>query len=300
MTVVGESRRHADQGQGLIDGAVEDGLPLREARWILQHVDTASPVGEDRPSAFHRLVARRQAGEPLQYVLGSWPFRSLELLVDRRVLIPRPETERVVEVALHELTSVLEATRGPGRVPTAVDLGTGSGAIALSLAVEAGPRWPGLEVWATDRSDAALAVAALNLEAASVRLARVGATVRLARGHWWAALPEDCRGQLDLVVSNPPYVAEDELADLDAGVRQWEPESALVARAGFAGVGGMADIEVVVAGAADWLRPGGALVVEIAPHQAGAATAASRKAGFRQIRTEPDLTGRTRMLVAGR
>ncbi len=113
------------------------------------------------------LADRRAAGEPLQYVLGRWPFRRLELVVDRRVLIPRPETEQVVEVALAELASLAADRRpsrrgqpGAARARCAVDLGTGSGAIALSLAVEGGALAPGLVVWATDVSRDALAVAA--------------------------------------------------------------------------------------------------------------------------------------------
>jgi len=303
VTVAVDGGRRAtvdDLGPALLAWAVGAGLPPREARWILEEVDGPAVASGGRESAFRRLAERRLAGEPLQYVLGTWPFRSIELQVDRRVLIPRPETERVVEVALAELHAVLGGPGGPGRAPLVADLGTGSGAIALSLAVEAGPSWPGLEVWATDRSAPSLEVAATNLAGLSERIDGSGASVRLAQGWWFSALPPGRCGEFDLVVSNPPYVAGHELAGLDAGVREWEPESALVAADGTGGAGGMADVEAVVAGAARWLRPGGALVVEIAPHQADAATGAAHRAGLVAARTEPDLAGRTRMLVARR
>jgi release factor glutamine methyltransferase len=234
------------------------------------------------------------SGEPLQYVLGRWPFRALELTVDPRVLIPRPETEQVVEVALAELSR----TVGPS--PVAVDLGTGSGAIALALATEGGRDFPGLEVWATDVSADALAVAAENVALLASGEAGAASRVRLAEGRWFAALPPTVKGQVDLIVANPPYVSEAEYAELDPGVRDWEPRQALVAPTGANGVGGMADIETVVSEAPRWLRPGGALVVEIAPGQAYASIDAARRAGFRQVTTERDLAGRLRMLVARR
>jgi release factor glutamine methyltransferase len=242
------------------------------------------------------LVARRVSGEPLQYVLGRWSFRSLELTVDDRVLIPRPETEQVVEVALAELRRIAGESVVGHRV--CVDLGTGSGAIALALATEA-PRWlPDLEVWATDWSADALAVAAENLALLAPGDPGVASRVRLARGRWFAALPDDLKGRVDLIVANPPYVSESEYAELDPGVREWEPREALVAPLGAGGVGGMADIETIVGDAPRWLRPGGALVVEIAPAQAYASIDAARRAGFAPVTTERDLAGRLRMLVA--
>jgi release factor glutamine methyltransferase len=288
-------------GARLVGDIAERVGSAREARWIVEHTG-----GDVRWSI--DLADRRAAGEPLQYVLGRWPFRTLELAVDRRVLIPRPETEHVVEVALAELAELVDGgtgdDRGPARTgrgpgPVAVDLGTGSGAIALSLAVEGGARAPGLVVWATDVSADALSVAAGNL----AKLARVqpGAAdrVRLSEGRWFDALPPELGGSLDLVVSNPPYVAEADFPGLDPTVRRWEPRGALVA-AGSHGVGGLADIEAVVDGAARWLRPGGILVVEIDPAQADATLASAGKAGFTDRRTEPDLSGRVRMVVARR
>ena len=304
MAAVDGARAGVDGGERSrrLARASAQGLPDREARWILEEVEAdPGPISAgDRSTRFDRLVGRRASGEPLQYVLGRWPFRSVELAVDPRVLIPRPETEQVVEVALAELAAGPSDPVPGGTGPVCVDLGTGSGAIALSLAVEAGPRRPGLEVWATDASADALVVASANLTAAAPAVAAVGARVHLTSGSWFAALPGTLAGRVDLMVANPPYVAEDELAGLDPGVRDWEPGSALVAADGATGVGGMADVEAIVAGAPGWLRPGGALVVEIAPHQADAAVDAARRAGFGTVRTEPDLAGRVRMLVARR
>lgn len=291
-----------------------------EARWIVEHALAASgwpihgPVPVSRldapvpPSASlltETLVARRRAGEPLQYVLGTWSFRTLELAVDPRVLIPRPETEQVVEVALTELQRVMArraAAGSPHRPPRAVDLGTGSGAIALSLAVEGGARHAGLEVWATDSSPGALEVARANLEALRASapegdrspLARVG----WGQGRWFAALPIDLVGSIDLVVSNPPYVSAAEYSDLDPVVRDWEPKGALVAGPGRDGSGGLADVETIIACAPRWLSGDGALVIELAPQQADAATAMARRGGFVDVRVEPDLAGRPRVLVA--
>ncbi len=291
-----------DERTRLVSRASGAGVAAREIRWILEDV-AADPRRASSPAAraerFDRLVGRRASGEPLQYVLGRWPFRSVELAVDPRVLIPRPETEHVVTVALAELAAS-RGDRSDGAV--CVDLGTGSGAIALSLAVEVGggPDRPGAEVWATDRSAAALEAASANLAALSPQVAATGARVHLVAGPWFDALPEALAGRVDLVVSNPPYVAEGELAGLDPGVREWEPVSALVAPDGASGVGGMADIEAIVGASPRWLRPGGVLVVEIAPHQAGAAADAARRAGLTAARIEPDLAGRSRMLVARR
>jgi release factor glutamine methyltransferase len=227
------------------------------------------------------MIERRAVGEPLQYVLGRWGFRGLELLVDRRVLIPRPETEAVADVALREIRG-LGPRLGPRR-PVVVDLGTGSGAIALAVAVEV----PGARVWATDVSADALAVARANLAGLG---SRVATRVQLRQGSWFGALPDGLRGSVDLIVSNPPYVAEDE--DLPLEVALWEPEAAL--RAGPTGLEALVEI---VAEAPRWLRRPGRLVVEIAPHQAAAAEAMADQAGFDDVRVRPDLTGRLRVLA---
>ena len=264
---------------------------LREAGWIVDH------GGADQALA---LADRRAAGEPLQYVLGRWPFRSLDLRVDDRVLIPRPETEQVVEVALAALaqSAVARGAQRPLR-PVAADLGTGTGAIALSLAREGGALEPDLEVWATDVSAEVLEVTRRNLDDLATRDPGAAARVRLARGSWFEALPDRLAGHLDLVVSNPPYVAEEEYAGLDPTVRDWEPRLALVAERGTGGIGGLAAIEAIVEHAPRWLRRSGALVVEIAPSQATASIDVARRSGFGRVTTARDLAGRVRMLVAG-
>jgi len=221
------------------------------------------------------MIERRAAGEPLQYVLGSWGFRRLDLFVDARVLIPRPETEQVVEVALRELAAL------PG-ARTVVDLGTGSGAIALSLAVEV----PSVEVWATDVSEAALEVARANLSGLAGRAAT---RVRVTAGAWFDALPPALAGQVDLIVSNPPYVGAAET--LPPEVADWEPATALVA-----GPTGLEAVEQILAGAGRWLRRPGTLVLEIAPHQAGPAVALAARLGY-ETDVRPDLAGRDRALV---
>ncbi len=274
---------------------------VNEARWMLDEVlgrpgpsgGRGVAVDEAHRERLRQLVARRTAGEPLQYVLGRWAFRYLELEVDPRVLIPRPETEQIVELALAELAQLAPVAGGP-RV---VDLGTGSGAIALSLASEAGRRYGGLEVWAVDADPAALAVARSNLERVAAIDPAAAGRVHLAEGSWWDALPERLRGRIDLVVSNPPYVAVEEWPDLPADVRR-EPRGALVSAAASDGTPGLADVEAVLTGAVAWLRRPGAAVVELAPHQASASVEMARALGFVDASVLPDLTGRPRGLVA--
>ncbi len=272
----------------------------REATWIVEHAESHTGDPDAAAALARTLAARRAKGEPLQYVLGTWQFRNLELGVDRRVLIPRPETEQVVEVALGALDRIA-ADRGEAADPLiCVDLGTGSGAIALSLAVE-GPRTgQPVEVWATDASTDALEVARANLRALASTDGAAAGRVTVVEGSWFEALPTELSRRVDLIVSNPPYVTEEEYDSLDPGVRDWEPVRALVAGRGRGGVAGMSDIEQVVAGASRWLRPSGALVVELAPSQAYASIDAARRAGFSQVGTARDLVGRVRMLVAVR
>lgn len=262
----------------------------REARWISEEA-SGEPFGRARgpvpPKAethLREMVRRRSEGEPLQYVLGSWPFRRLELMVDRRVLIPRPETEQVVEVALAEL----DRLRPQGRRATVVDLGTGSGAIALSFARER----TDVEVWAVDASPGAVAVAQANLAG----LGGFAATrVRVRQGDWWAALPDELRGRVDLAVSNPPYISTAEMAALDATVKDWEPHEALEA-----GPEGTEALQRILEGSSGWLADRATVVIELAPHQAEAAVCTACRAGFPSAEVRPDLTGRPRALVARR
>ena len=284
----------------LADGV--SGSPAADATWILVEVSGYTrgelAVFEDETAPARavarvdQLVARRRAGEPLQYVLGNWSFRGLELLVDPRVLIPRPETEVVVETAIAELVKLGARTgkRDPwsGSITqfTVADLGTGSGAIALALASEL----PDALVWATDVSDDALAVARANLAAIA---SSASTRVRVAAGRWFDALPGELRGQLRAVVSNPPYVAESEVADLPPEVADHEPRGALVS-----GPTGLEDVEYLLHEAPAWLEPGGVFVCELAPHQAASAADLARAVGYASVDVIADLAARDRVLVA--
>lgn len=276
--------------------------PSVDARWILEEVadrgdapgvvTSTDPAPPQAARRVQELVRRRARGEPLQYVVGSWAFRDLTLLVDPRVLIPRPETEQTAEVALREATRVglrvgrRDAWDGTATTAKVADLGTGSGAIALTLAAAL----PDAEVWATDCSPNALAVARANLAG----MGHAATRIRLAEGDWFDALPGDLHTSFELIVSNPPYLAERELADLPPEVAHYEPVGALVS-----GPSGLEAIERLVAGSTEYLTPGrGTLVLEIAPHQAVAARALAEGAGFADVLVEHDLAGRERVLVA--
>ncbi len=265
---------------------------------VLGHPDQAAgALDEDAVAAARRMAARRATGEPLQYVFGHWPFRRLDLRVDPRVLIPRPETEQVVDVALREARRLGAASGDPaGAGLVVVDAGTGSGAIALALATELAPGTV-RAVWAIDSSADALDVAAGNLAAVRARVGDGVAPFELAEGSWLEPLPAWLRGAVDLVVSNPPYVSDDEWSDLETEVRS-EPRGALVAAAASDGTPGLADVEAVLMQSLDWLARPGAAVVELAPHQAEPAAALARRLGFDDLRVEPDLARRPRALVA--
>jgi release factor glutamine methyltransferase len=263
-----------------------------EARFILDEVlgaPLASPVqlmGEREIAVARGMAARRKAGEPLQYIIGHWPFRTLDLRVDPRVLIPRPETEQVVDVAMAEI-AYLGAAR-----PVIVDAGTGSGAIALSLATEMSDG----VVWALDASTDALAVARVNLETVRQQHEDSMLPVTLLESNWLAALPGSLRGAVNVVVANPPYVSGSEWDGLAEDVRR-EPFGALVASAGSDGTPGLSAVEEAMSQARTWLSKPGAVVVELAPDQAEPATRMARSLGYVDVRVDPDLAGRPRALV---
>ena len=256
----------------------ESASGLTGAEWVLGQ---GQPAGARAVARLDAMVERRVAGEPVQYVLGSWAFRHLDLMVDRRVLIPRPETEQVAGVAIE-----LAAACTPPR--TVVDLGTGSGAIALSVAHELPPG--SVTVWATDVSADALDVARANLAG----IGRSGACARLALGSWFEALPDDLMGAVDVIVSNPPYVPDGDDA-LDASVLAWEPTGAL-----FGGPDGLDAVREIVAGAPEWLRPGGWLVLEIGAGQGGSVVDMLAVAGLVDIDVRADHAGHDRVAVARR
>jgi release factor glutamine methyltransferase len=218
---------------------------------------------------YHALVARRARREPVAYILGESGFRRLTLSVDRRALIPRPETEIVVERCL-ALVRGIEA-------PRLLDVGTGTGAIALALADEL----PSARVTAIDVSADALALARENV-------ARTGLDVELLEHDLRAGLPT---GPWDLVVSNPPYVEPEELETLMPDVRDFEPHVALVGRGAT---------EAVARAALDALVPGGWLVLEVGDGQAAAIAALLDDLGYADVATTPDLNRRDRVLEGRR
>lgn len=211
------------------------------------------------------LVGRREQREPLAYVLGEWGFRRLTLNVDSRVLVPRPETEVVVDRCLAVLAGI--------SAPCVLDVGTGSGAIALAIADE----HPGVRVTGIDASAEALAVARENA-------ARSSLTVELVECDLFAGLPP---GPWDLVVSNPPYVRPGEIESLASEVRDWEPRAALV---------GEDATEAVARGALGVLRSGGALVLEVADGAAGRVAGLLAELGYTDVITTKDLSGRERVV----
>jgi len=245
-------------------------LRRAEEAWLEEAVARrAAASGSSAAVLRRRMLARLSRGEPLQYVLGSWSFRGHELRVDRRALIPRFETEQLVEL-------VLEVVRPGMRV---VDVGTGSGAIAISLALEA----PGVSVIATDLDPRALALARENVRA-------LGAAVELRRGSWLAPLGAE---RVDVVVSNPPYVSRAEWERLASTVRDWEPFMALVA--GPSGVEGPLS---VLEEAPAYLSSSGWVLLEIGEDQVPEVREAARRRGYARVTVCRDLAGRERFVMA--
>ncbi len=239
----------------------------------LRRIGAAEPDAVER---FRAAIQRRAGGEPMPYVVSRAGFRTLSLAVDRRVLIPRPETEGLVE-------HVLAWARGTGRCRAVADIGTGSGCIALSLAVEG----PFERVVATDTSEDALAVARENLA-----LIAPGVPIELRRG----ALLEPLAGErFDAIVSNPPYVSASEFAALEDSVRLFEPRSALVSDGD-----GMGHTEALLAGAGAYLATGGLLALEVDAARAERTRQVAFDLRWSRVRIEHDLFGRPRYLLANR
>ncbi|WP_313461608.1 peptide chain release factor N(5)-glutamine methyltransferase [Stenotrophomonas sp.] len=238
----------------------------RERSWLFAHAtDAVEPATE---AAFAQLLQRRIQGEPVAYLLGRRGFWTLDLAVSPATLIPRPETERLVELALERL---------PADRPLQVaDLGTGSGAIALALASER----PLAQVLATDMSTDALAVAAENARRHEL------ANVRFRQGSWHAALGQE---RFALIATNPPYIAADD-PHLAQGDLRFEPATALAS-----GADGLDDIRVIVAGAPAHLLAGGWLLIEHGWDQGPAIRALLELAGFVEVSTAVDLEHRDRV-----
>jgi release factor glutamine methyltransferase len=250
----------------------------REARWLLEAVTGERTAelyarSEELPGPVVKraveLTRRRASGEPLQYVTGVAGFRRLELAVGPGVLIPRPETEIVAERAMHRLPP-----RG-----TIVDVGTGSGAIALSVADER----PDARVYATEISESALGWARRN--GSNLQL-----SIELVRGDLFNGLPHELAGEVDVVVSNPPYVALRDADALPTEVVDHEPAEAL-----FAGEEGLQVIADIAMEAREWLRPGGWLILEMGFDQSEKVLRLLTDRAYTEVAAHPDLTGHLRV-----
>ncbi|MGC2167613.1 MAG: peptide chain release factor N(5)-glutamine methyltransferase [Acidimicrobiales bacterium] len=273
-----------DVNARFVDELVESGIERREARWL---VEEFVPLGDESAhEALLRAAARRRNGEPLQYILGHWPFRSLDLDVDVRALIPRPETEELVGVALSELAA------GSSLAPLIVDLGAGTGAIGLSLLGELMSRGVLASLIAVDESSEALALARQNARKHHL------SAVSFVHSSWFGSLDPSLKGRVDLVVANPPYVDAAEFSTLDPVLR-YEPRGALVADS-VGGVRGFADLEVIICESYQWLAPTGVLVCEHGDTQRDAVLNAARAAGYLEMNDLDDMAGLPRVLVARR
>lgn len=247
--------------------------PRVDAEWLLAHAlgvtrselyADGDETAAEKERVFRELVARRARREPLAYVLGEWGFRRLTLTVDPRALIPRPETEALVERCLELVAGLAE--------PRVLDVGVGSGAIALAIKDE----HEGARVVATESSADALAVAQANVE-------RTGLDVDLVEGELFAGLD----GPFDLVVSNPPYVAPEEMDGLAPEVAQHEPRAALIDSGQTAAIAEQA---------LSRLAPGGALALEVADGKAQEVAELLRRLGYEDVTIGEDLGGRERVV----
>jgi release factor glutamine methyltransferase len=270
----GDIRALLDELKARLDAAGCE-TPDVDAELILAHVlgTTRSGVRADGRRALSgpelarvtELLGRRERREPLAYVLGEWGFRRLTLTVDRRALVPRPETEMVVERCLALIANLDQ--------PRILDVGTGSGAIALALTDE----HPGAAVTGIDSSSNALALARENAT-------RLDLDVELVEHDLFAGLPD---GPWDLVVSNPPYVRPAEIETLAPEIREWEPRAALV---------GDGATEAIATSAREVLDAGGALVLETAEGDAARVAELLHTLGYRDVVAMPDLAGRDRVV----
>jgi release factor glutamine methyltransferase len=250
-----------------VDAEVLLAYALSKSRsWLIAHADDV--LSAEHASAYTVLVEQREAGEPVAYITGRRGFWSLDLEVTPATLIPRPETELLVELALERLP-VDAASR-------VVDLGTGTGAIALSIARER----PRAQVIATDASVEALAVAQRNAERHAIK------NVSFAHGDWFAPL---CEQRFNVIVSNPPYI-ESHDPHLNQGDLRFEPMSALAS-----GSDGLDDIRRIIDGAGRHLVPGGWLLFEHGWNQGDAVRMLLRNASFMKVSTTRDLEQRDRV-----
>ncbi len=257
-------------------------LPVLEARVLLGHVlgwrRTELITRADEPldatliARYRALEARRLAGEPVAQLVGAREFFGLEFDVTPHVLIPRPETELLVETALEALEGLKQ--------PRVLDLGTGTGAIAVAIASAR----PDVQVWAVDRSPEALIVATRNA-GKLLDAARPGGVPMFFEGDWYGALDASQAPRFDVIVSNPPYIASGD-PHLSQGDLRFEPRGALTDEAD-----GLSAIRTIVSGAPAWLAPGGVLWMEHGYDQARAVRALLEAGGFGEVRSACDLAG---------
>lgn len=265
-------QKHGIEGPRLnAELLVGHALGLKRMQLYLQF---ERPLAEAELAKIRPLVKRRSEREPLQYILGTAEFSGLTLKVDRRALIPRPETELLVEIAKKKF-----AATPPARV---LDLGTGTGAIALALA----KNFPAATVMAVDVSADALALATEN--ATALGLAE---RLRVMQSDWFAALPAG--EKFELIVANPPYLSDAETKETAPEVRKFEPWSAL-----SAGPDGAEALRKIIAEAPKWLSADGCLLLETGIAQHATLLEATKAAGFASAESRRDLTGRDRFLIA--
>jgi release factor glutamine methyltransferase len=245
-------------------------LALKRMQLYLQF---ERPLSEVDLEKIRPLVKRRGNREPLQYIMGETEFSGLRLKVDRRALIPRPETEHLIELVRNQLTET------PANI---VDLGTGSGAIALALA----SIYPGAAVTALDKSGEALALARENAEACGL-----SGRIRFVLADWYSGLTAG--EQFALIIANPPYLSDDEVRAAPPEVKDFEPIMALAA-----GPDGAAALEQIINGAPPYLKAGGLLACETGVAQHASLLALAARSGFSRTESLRDLTGRDRYLLA--
>jgi release factor glutamine methyltransferase len=277
---------------------IDRGLFDHEARILIEEVSqrrfSALFLEFDRELSLREeeqlevLVGQRLGGVPLQHLVGHWPFRQLELIVDARALIPRPETEEVVAATLDQLMYLFDRQRqqGSDHLLQVVDLGTGSGAIACALVNE----FLHCEVKAIDRSAKALSLARENVAQLSSSEQH---RITLIEGSWFAPFQIEGATSVDVIVANPPYISQSEWEVLDATVREHDPHTALVA-----GETGFEDLETIITGAPGVFGEAGVLVCEIGATQGEACRSLATLAGASSVEVLPDLVGRDRILVA--
>lgn len=266
---------------GIASARLDAEVLLRHALGLTREQLIASPslgLSEGQVRLYFELLRRRVEREPVAYIVGRQEFWSLDFQVSQDVLVPRPETERLVEIVLE-----IAAQWPPRRPMNILDIGTGSGAVAVSLAKELG----NATIWGTDVSAQALTVARAN-----ARRHQVEKTIHFLRGDLWAAL-EGVDARFDLIVSNPPYVPSAEIDRLEPEVSRWEPRGAL-----DGGVDGLDFYRRLAAGARRYLACGGALALEIGADMGPGAAKLFVESGYKGVEIFRDYAGKDRVVVA--